>query len=97
MENNFVENFDISDNQKYLYSPLKNETLKGQVKVYYSMNQMIHQKFDLYLIDGPYGSNKYSRYDAFKIAENLTRDDNFILLIDDYDREGEKDTVNLDH
>jgi len=59
------------------------------------LNKCINQKFDLYLIDGPHGSNRYSRYDAFKIAEQFNEDDNFILLIDDYEREGEKDTANL--
>lgn len=95
-KNNFVENFDVSDNTEIFVTPLKIENVNGEkVKVYSSFNNCLKQKFDFYLIDGPHGSNRYSRYDAFKLAERLTPEDNFILLIDDYEREGEKETADL--
>lgn len=95
-KNNFVENFDISNNTEIFVSPLKIENVQNnKVKVYSSLNKVLNQKFDFYLIDGPNGSEKYSRYDAFKIAKQFNPEDNFILLIDDFEREGEKDTVNL--
>lgn len=50
--------------------------------------------FDLYLIDGPFGSEHYSRHDVFLLAEKIPRDHEFIIIIDDYNRQGEKETAN---
>ena len=55
------------------------------------------QKFDLIIVDGPFGFlpeyMKYSRPQIIELVqENVS--DNFIIIVDDYNREGEKNTVN---
>ncbi|WP_380743780.1 hypothetical protein [Salegentibacter chungangensis] len=93
---NFLENFKLSDNSKVLLSPIGVEEVKGKkVNVYTSLSKIIEQKFDFYLIDGPHGSKNFSRFDAYKLAEDFRPEDDFILLIDDYDRQGEKETADL--
>ncbi len=47
----------------------------------------------MYIIDGPYGSDRYSRYDIVSLVEKFTVDDEFLLLIDDSHRIGELDTI----
>lgn len=51
------------------------------------------KQYGLILIDGPYGSDaKFSRIDILNIIpENLN--DSFVIIIDDYDRVGEKNMV----
>ena len=49
--------------------------------------------FDFYLVDGPFGSSHFSRYDILSMAERLTTTDDFIVVIDDYDRIGEQETA----
>lgn len=55
------------------------------------------QKFDLIIVDGPFGFlpeyKKYSRPQIIELVQgNIS--DNFIIIVDDYNREGEKNTVN---
>ena len=52
-------------------------------------------KFDFISIDAPLGANAkiYSRVDILEILPDCL-DDNFIIVIDDYNRKGEKNTVN---
>jgi len=54
------------------------------------------RKFDLIVIDGPFGgeTNLYSRLDILDILpEGLA--DSFIILLDDYNRQGEQNTASL--
>lgn len=50
-------------------------------------------KYDLYLVDGPTGSKRCSRFDIVTAAEVLVEGDEFLILIDDYNRAGERETV----
>lgn len=50
------------------------------------------QKFDLISIDGPYGSNHYSRHQVVDMIENDLVADDFIIILDDYERRGERET-----
>lgn len=52
-----------------------------------------NKKFDLVLIDGPRGSEHYSRPEILDIVENL--DKSFVILLDDMNRIGEKESWNL--
>lgn len=53
------------------------------------------QRFDLILVDGPFGNMpglKYSRPQIIDLVKaNIT--DDFVIIVDDYDREGERNTV----
>ena len=50
-------------------------------------------KFNLVLIDGPMGSEHYSRPEILDVVNNL--DDSFVILLDDMNRAGERETWNL--
>ena len=60
---------------------------------YPATNDFINEKFDLYIVDGPHGSERYSRYDIVSLISKLNEKDQFIIIIDDTERQGEKDTV----
>lgn len=90
----FQKRFTISDNTKIVHAELENKSIYDfQSFGYKNIENIITEKYDLYLIDGPYGSDKFSRYDICLLANKLSTDDQFIIIIDDYEREGEKDTV----
>ena len=40
-------------------------------------------KYDLYIIDGPFGSSRYSRFDIFSQVEKFQKEDEFILIFYD--------------
>ena len=50
-------------------------------------------KFDLILIDGPIGSTNYSRYNIIELIEQDLLSENFIIIMDDYERRGEQQTI----
>lgn len=51
------------------------------------------KKFNLFLIDGPFGSENYSRYNIVELIMNNFLENEFIIIMDDYNRKGEKDTI----
>jgi hypothetical protein len=51
---------------------------------------VIGKKFDLFSIDGPWGSDEYSRIDMIRYIPEILCED-FVIMVDDYERLGEKD------
>ena len=91
---NFIRNFNLSSRSEIKICPLIIKNIEGyQSKSYSKLEDVTEEKFDLYIIDGPFGSNNYSRYDIVEFAEKFTKNDEFIILFDDYNRNGEKETV----
>lgn len=94
-KNVFLDKFELSKNSKVEICEITEINVKGnQVKSYSNIEKFCNQKFDLYIVDGPFGSLKYSRYDIVKLVKNLSIEDEFIIIMDDYDRMGEKETTN---
>jgi hypothetical protein len=90
----FRSRFNLSKNSELLHLPLEVKTVKGfPVKSYSSIQKNISGVFDLYIVDGPVYSANYSRYDICLLAERFRLNDEFIIIIDDYSRVGEKETV----
>lgn len=61
---------------------------------YLDKNKLLNnKKYDFIIVDGPYGyfSYYYSRPNILDLVDNLN--DDFCILVDDYDRNGEKNTV----
>lgn len=54
----------------------------------------LNKKFNLILIDGPWGSANYSRYNVIGLLEYGLLDKDFIIIMDDYNRKGEQETIN---
>jgi hypothetical protein len=91
---NFNAHFKLSPTSQVKICPLT--TLKinaAEVNAYKDLQLHIKQKFDVYLVDGPFGSLHYSRYDIVHIAETFLEKDEFVIVIDDYNRRGEQETV----
>ena len=90
----FQSRFNLSPNSAIMYLPLEGKTIKGfPVTSYNGIKEKINEIFDLYIIDGPFGSEKFSRYDICLLAEKLGANDEFIIIIDDCNRHGEKETT----
>lgn len=90
----FKNRFNLSEKSQLIELALKTKNVHGfSVNSYNNIEEKITDIFDLYVIDGPYGSPHYSRFDVCVITEKLRKGDEFIILIDDYNRDGEKETV----
>ena len=65
-----------------------------ETKTYEGLIQKVSgKKFDFILVDGPWGSEHFSRYQIVEIVENGNLADEFVIIIDDYERKGEQETV----
>lgn len=90
----FQSRFQIPDRVTIDVCELTQKDVKGHVvNGYKGIEKYSDRKFDLYLVDGPLGSEHYSRYDMIELAKPLTASDEFIFLVDDVDRVGESETV----
>jgi len=93
-EKAFNQRFNLSERSKVHVCDLVTKT--HQNKSYYGyegIGDLIKDKYELYIVDGPLGSENFSRFDIVGLCAGLTSDDEFIIIFDDYNREGEKETV----
>ena len=72
---------------------VKKKYKEYQYNGYENIESTVTSKFDLYIVDGPFGSPNYSRFDIYGLVDKLQKEDEFVIIIDDYDRQGEKETV----
>jgi hypothetical protein len=92
---NFLKSFNLSNNSKIEICPLIKNKFKGcDVLVYNDFEENIKELYDFVLVDGPYGSQYYSRSEILKLVEKYSISDRFLILFDDTNRKGEKQTVN---
>lgn len=90
----FESKFVLSSKTSIEVLPLVKKKYKEyEYNGYENLESTITSKFDLYIIDGPFGSDHYSRFDIYGLVDKLKREDEFVIMIDDYDRQGEKETV----
>lgn len=90
----FKKSVSVSENTKIKIHPIHQIMVKGfSTSSYNNLTVNISGKFDLYVIDGPFGSKNYSRYDIINLANKFESNDEFIILFDDYNRLGEQETV----
>ena len=86
----FQDRFQLSDRSEVTICELTQKEVKGHSSnCYAGIEAFADRKFDLYLIDGPFGSPRYSRYDMVRLAESFQSGDEFIMVVDDYQRPGE--------
>ncbi len=89
----FEDKFILSKRSSIRIMPLLLKSYKGFEYNGYENIETIKTKFNLYIIDGPFGSSRYSRFDIYALAEKLTEQDDFIIIMDDYNRNGERETT----
>lgn len=90
----FNSRFTLSEKSLIMHIPLAEKNIKGfAVQSYKNIGEKVDEIFDLYIVDGPFGSKKFSRYDICVLAEKLMPGNEFVIIIDDYNRQGENDTA----
>ena len=90
----FHDHYKLHPNTRVSVCPLVLKTIKGfESKCYKDFSKVVSKPYELYVIDGPYGSERYSRYDVIEAISHLTAVNDFIILFDDCDRIGEQDTL----
>jgi hypothetical protein len=89
------EVFDVKEIVKIL--PVNKINVGGfESNVYSNLTENISsQKYDFVLIDGPFGSRHNSRSQLIEIIDNDLLETDFVILLDDYERMGEKETATL--
>jgi hypothetical protein len=90
----FRERFVLSERSEIRHFPLETAAIENHKSfVYKNFGEAIGEKFDLYVVDGPPGSDRFSRYDIVGEVRKFDPQDEFVIILDDYDRPGEKDTA----
>ncbi len=93
----FAEHFktkcSLSQNTNIKVIDLIEKDILGNLNMVFDLNNVQIKNYDFYLIDGPIGSPRYSRFDVMKLVENKLPGDEFVILFDDVHREGEMDTL----
>lgn len=78
-------------------SPLHEITYKGQKTLSYENNctELLNEgkKFELIVIDAPFGQPSYSRPQILFLLPDIINKENFIIFMDDTERQGEKQTI----
>tara|TARA_R110002049_G_scaffold25354_8_gene89193 strand:+ start:7732 stop:8454 length:723 start_codon:yes stop_codon:yes gene_type:complete len=91
----FNENFQLSEKSKIVLSPLTTKTIDNfKVNSYKDLSVVENEVYNLYLIDGPFGSDNISRYEIVELSKKFKIGDEFIIIMDDYNRIGEQKTIN---
>lgn len=79
-------NVHLSELEKIMYKDFETITYKDIKK------DLEGKKFDLVLVDGPFGSDHYSRTEIIDIAKNNLKS-SFCIIMDDTERDGEMETA----
>ena len=91
----FKNRFELSDRSQIVICDLTVSNIKGfDSNAYSDFGEKITENFDLYIIDGPFGSDRYSRYDIITLIERFDYKKEFIIMMDDTHRQGERETKN---
>lgn len=51
------------------------------------------QTYDCIIVDGPFGSEHYSRFQVVDLVTSKQLSDSFVIILDDYERVGEQETA----
>lgn len=91
----FAQRYAFKGNPRLITLDLIEKEIKGNpVKTYKGIQEALVNAADLYVIDAPFGSPRYSRYEIVTIAlERFVPGSEFIIILDDYNRQGEQDTI----
>jgi hypothetical protein len=91
--NFFSSRYSFDKNTELLLLELENKKIKGKEYLgYKGIETKLIDTFDLYLIDGPFGSDNYSRYDICLLSQKLSPGDEFVIILDDHNRQAEQET-----
>jgi len=90
----FIKKNKIGNRTKVEVLPISKNKINGiETTVYKNLENFLSSKFELYIVDGPKGTKRFSRSDMIFLAERIEPSDDFLFIIDDYERYGEKESV----
>lgn len=97
----FEHHYDVPDSTEIVRLEIVDEELdignqKSNVTHYVDFDtSLLDRKYDLLVVDGPYGyrSPVYSRVDTLSILNRKRLKEDFVIIMHDYHRQGEKNTV----
>ena len=83
------------ERENLFLSKLEEIIINGKKTLSYKNNceELKDRKFDLILVDGPFGQEHYSRPQILNIIPACIKRENFIIMIDDVERVGEQETI----
>jgi hypothetical protein len=85
----------ILSSSKILNLKLEVELINNKkIQIFSNLLDYIQPSYELYIIDGPNGLSSNSRFDINKIAERFLSNEQFVIIMDDYQRKGEQETMN---
>lgn len=88
--NHFSSRFTLTKNTEVKILPLKKIIHEEEeVNTYDGIDQLSKNKYDLFVIDGPFGSKSNSRIDILEFMKNAQSSNQFIIIMDDCHRKGE--------
>ena len=95
----FSKFLDPNKNMEILKTELEEFESENSTNIRYNLKLKKRDKFDLILVDGPFGGRlgdekipqEYPRSNIWNLLDNLK--DEFIIIFDDYDRPGERNTA----
>jgi hypothetical protein len=91
----FNMRFKLNNNSKVFVCPLEQRMVHGYASNFYKdLGSVVEGIFDLYIVDGPFGSQNFSRYDIVEMIKRMNKEDEFLIILDDFNRKGEKETFN---
>ncbi|GAB3279258.1 hypothetical protein GCM10027347_53880 [Larkinella harenae] len=92
----FQKDFDIGRNCRLNKVELESVHYDGFESIRYKdvVHYLSASEIELIVLDGPIGSKRYSRTQVLDLIPKYINQKHFCVLIDDYNRQGEKDTVN---
>lgn len=86
--------FSFSNRTQIKKMDLGNKIIESeQVICYEGFEHVFNEFYDLIVIDAPFGSERYSRYDIIPYIEKHNFDCDFVIILDDTNRIGEQDTL----
>lgn len=86
----FEDDFQLNAKTEIIHLELEQKENKN---TYQNFTETIIKVFDLYIIDGPFGSPSFSRNDLYYKFKKSPPTGEFIILFDDTDRSGERETM----
>ena len=90
----FSEKFNLCERSKIIHCPIIETQIKGFPTLsYQNFEENVSGEYDLFIVDGPFGSDRYSRIDILSLVQKFEKAKEFIIIVDDSHRPGEQDTV----
>jgi len=91
----FSLSYNFGNSCELCFSQIVKTKYKGFETFRYSddIGKRTGKNVELVILDGPLGASRYSRIQVLDLIPEYINRNNFCFLIDDYQRDGEKDTV----